>query len=239
MLKVSIESDTICGGKKKGFTLIELLVVVAIIAILAAMLLPALSKAREKARQAVCKNNLKQIGLAIMMYAEDNNEYYPIYADGSGLGWHDRVWKYTGQDPNTVPPDARTLFQCPSDNSGKGWPGMVKVSYGLNGGNAAWKEEGDGISWYTANWKLPCGSAKLSQVRAPSETILVGDKWYPYLRKGNGSSSDIGSWCSNETTGYHNNNGSRNYLFCDGHVELLGPEQTVSPKNLWTKNPDD
>ncbi len=65
---------------KKGFTLIELLVVIAIIAILAAMLLPALSTARERARSASCMNNMKQLGLAIQMYAHDNFELVPIWS---------------------------------------------------------------------------------------------------------------------------------------------------------------
>lgn len=72
--------------KKNGFTLIELLVVVAIIAILASMLLPALSQARERARQSVCINNLKQISLACLLYTGDNNEYMP-YAYTAANGW--------------------------------------------------------------------------------------------------------------------------------------------------------
>src|SRR5581483_6168155 len=67
-------------GTRPGFTLIELLVVIAIIAILAAILFPVFAQAREKARQATCTSNLKQVGLAVMMYASDHDECLPLGA---------------------------------------------------------------------------------------------------------------------------------------------------------------
>src|SRR5579875_2840793 len=108
--------------QRRGFTLIELLVVIAIIAILAAILFPVFAQAREKARQSACISNLKQIGLAVIQYVQDNNEAYPMdkWSDVNG----DHEWSYTIQpyikNGSTYAGDTWNViggvFACPS------WP---------------------------------------------------------------------------------------------------------------------
>jgi len=197
-------------GKSPGFTLIELLVVIAIIAIIAAILMPALAKAREKARQAVCMGNMKQIGLAMMMYVQDFDDYLtPADSMEAGVGnwrfWFGKLNSYLGKSAG--PNVENKAWRCPS-NRYHAWD-WSRISYGAN----------ENLMYATNplfNQSIK-NAAKMSKIRRPAGTIMIaesnGDGYYDFLVQGIGP-----SYTRNYPVGDRHNNGA-NLIFCDGHVE--------------------
>lgn len=195
---------------KKKFTLIELLIVIAIIAILASMLLPALRKAREKAHEISCVSNLKNLNLGANCYLNDNNGVYPLPCDDGWAHpyWTERLSEYLNYESDhngiRVP-----VLQCPADRSEKdfGWI----CSYTLNGGGQISSE---GISWASgaASLGVNLGSARFNEVVVSSETVLIYDKNRSYagLALYEGEASRLQ---------YANHSHGGNVLFCDGHIK--------------------
>jgi prepilin-type N-terminal cleavage/methylation domain-containing protein/prepilin-type processing-associated H-X9-DG protein len=206
---------------KEGFTLLELLVVVAILAVLAALLLPAVNRAKDSARRTSCLNNLKQISLGLRMYADDsqdtspNSEAPPLWLTNSP--WH--TYKALMQDyvgTRGVSPRRDHLFACPADKFFYPDYGAARVreshhrqpmfdysSYAFNGGN------------YNTNFP-GIGGLRLGDVRDPTKTILVTEApaMWPYSWHRPSRDADY----INES---HYNNARNMVAFVDGHVSYI------------------
>jgi prepilin-type N-terminal cleavage/methylation domain-containing protein/prepilin-type processing-associated H-X9-DG protein len=228
------------ASRGKAFTLIELLVVIAIIAILAAMLLPALAKAKQKAKQTACVSNEHQLGLALGMYIVDFRGYPGDYSPGSGTYvWPPRLLTYAGNN--------RGIFCCPAAAAQSFWDTNVNKTLGAGADpfgitpdtrfSMAYNDWGININH---NPQLGLGGdvdgvfykglVKDTTVRNPSSMICMGCS--------QASQNSVGTWEANldPTTQSQwpcsRHNGRTDLLCCDGHVEKALRKEVINPNNL-------
>ncbi len=208
-------------NQKRNFTLIELLVVIAIIAILAAMLLPALNKAREKGKTTTCANNLKGIGTACMLYSNDYYDYYPMNNDATTRNLQ-FLARYAGYNTK--------MFECPNLASTEGFRPVypefknkiVNLSYAENiqvGGKPA-----------SVDPAYP--PHKYPRMRKP--TITVG--WLDCSCMGTWNIARWNTLPDASLTARYRHLGKLNLLFVDGHVNNFGFADTISDstKYIWS-----
>jgi len=223
---------------RKGFTLIELLVVIAIIAILAAILFPVFAKAREKARQASCLSNMKQLGMAMVMYKDDYDQKYPgayvgpyspSLGDPSANGgsetytyWWQLVIPYIKNQRVLMCPSGYSPINMFSDvivynYGGFDWPGNVKVSYIYNSYIGVYMNHWLGAGGYDY---VTAEGASDSMIDEPANTFILWDSDYPGYPTDDGHypGDSLAGW-SRGRTNTPRHNGGDNYAYCDGHVK--------------------
>jgi len=194
---------------RKRFTLIELLIVIAIIAILAAMLLPALNQARARARRTDCLSSEKMLGMLFINYSDGSSGFLPAVTTDDGTSWRARLALFNGTPGATEDEREAALgkagYSCKTNTALHPKKG-VTMNYGMN----------DRVAWYQTQF------AKINQFKYPSLLCLSSDGTY----------TDVGwnSWYNNHideaTSAFmtvHGTSGLAQILFLDGHAAATAP----------------
>lgn len=197
----------------RGFTLIELLVVIAIIAILAAILFPVFARAREKARQTSCLSNLKQLGLALQMYAQDYDETFPWYCHIPLTGYDDKVSHGGFTAYSAILPYCKNaqIFACPSQRPAPTYTGW---------GDGVTFTSSYGFQWYVY---LDAYYNNLGFHQDDAARVILMSEFdasYHTLYM---------PWINNDGTFLHN--GGQNVVFGDGHTKWMARQALIDGVN--------
>jgi prepilin-type N-terminal cleavage/methylation domain-containing protein/prepilin-type processing-associated H-X9-DG protein len=256
-LSTLIELPAATGPKRAAFSLVELLVVIGILAILLAILLPTMARARESANRTACSSNLKQIGYGVLLYVHDNKGFFPASSVGTVLDSADWIWWTQATRSNIrssalgtyldLGPERFAVLICPSD-----------ARFRLR------RETDPYIFSYSLNWMMASRSnaprmyKKLNQVRQPGSKVLAFEEDERTIDDGNGSiwlPRDDAAWVNllairhdrtrielpdlpTRSVPVPNPQHRGNVLFCDGHADYI-PRSVAHAKQHCLGNSHD